>query len=303
MRRALAAALLLLALTHATPFPPAPALRVLSANVGNMDMLDDGPCAEWPARGALCVSADERAVTANVRRHDADVIALFEVIDPERCATTDDPAHVCGPHPGEDVASVRRIVGEGYTILCDGVGGYDCLAVRSAALTVDGCAPNGRCVAATPPQPAACVGQADYSSVFAVDSTWNGRAIRWVVAHPYQAITDEEDVCRDAQLRQALIELPGDGDTVIVGDLNIDPHRLWPFYESPATWFAAVGRGKRFRQLHGGVWWPPPTWNGVLALDHLAVDGLSGGCTVGAALDDGAGRLDHRPLVCLLTDG
>lgn len=301
-RRAIApVTLAALAALHVTPFAPAPSLTVLSANVGNLDMLADGPCAAWPARGALCVSDDERAVSASIHAYAPDVVALFEVISPDRCDPTDDPARVCGPHPGEDPASVRRLTGPEYTIVCDGIGGYDCIALRASMLTVEGCAPGARCVAPTPPQPDECAGHADFSSVFAVDSVWNGRPIRWIVAHPYQAISDEEDPCRAAQLRQALIDLPAAGPTALLGDLNIDPDRLWPWFASPDTWFAAVGYGKRFHELHDGLGVPAPTWKGLFALDHVAVSHLVGGCMVGDPLADAPDRLDHRPLWCAFT--
>lgn len=268
---------------------PAPDLVVLVANVGNLDMLGDGPCAEWPARGALCTKAHEDAVAARVRAIDPDVAVLMEVLDPARCDGHD--LEVC--HGSE--ASVRRIVGDGYTILCDGIGGYDCLAVR-ADIAVDGCAPGDRCVAETPAQPAACDGVGDYSSVSRARLDVLGRRLDVVLLHPYQAMDDEEDRCRSAQVQQAF-DLVGDGPTLVAGDVNYDPHRLGAWFGTGEVWSRHVGRGRRF--AHHGAGWPFPevTWIGMLTFDHVVSDALLGTCR---ARDLGVDGLDHRALVCPL---
>ncbi len=261
---ALAAALAL----HVPGMTPSPSFTLLSANVGNLDALTGGPCADWPARGALCVAADEDEAAASLKARSPDVIALFEVL------------------PTDGDASARRLLGAGYTMVCDGIGGYDCLGLNRERFEV--------ITVATPPQPAACAGKADFAAVFSVDVLWDGVPLRFVVAHPYQAFTDEEDLCREAQLQQTFVELPL-GDTVIVGDLNMDPDRMWWFFASPEVWHANVGRGRPFRTLDDGMILPDPTWLGALTLDHVLVRGLAGGCTTLPPLAD---RMDHRARWC-----
>lgn len=261
---ALAAALAL----HVPGATPRPSFTLLSANVGNLDALTGGPCAEWPARGALCVPADEVTASDALRARAPDVIALFEVL------------------PGDHDASAGRLLGPDYAVVCDRIGGYDCLGLRRDRFAVH--------ATATPDQPSVCAGKADFAAVFTVDTTWNGAPLRFVVAHPYQAFDDEEDRCREAQLQQAFVELP-QGDTVIVGDLNVDPDRMHWFFASPQVWHANVGSGRPFRSLHHGVLLPDPTWLGALTLDHVVVRGLAGGCSTIAPL---AERMDHRALWC-----
>lgn len=266
---------------------PAPDLLVLVANVGNLDMLEGGPCADWPARGALCTKAHEDAVAEQVRAIRPDVAVLMEVLDPSRC---EDGLEVCG---GE--ASVRRLVGDGYTILCDAIGGYDCLAVRDD-IPVDGCGRGERCVAETPPQPDACVGIGDFSSVSRARLVVRGRDLDVVVMHPYQAVNDDEDRCRAAQVQQAF-DLAGEGAALLAGDVNYDPYRLGAWFGTGEVWARHVGRGRRFAHHGAGRPLPETTWLGALTMDHVVSDGLLGTCRV---RDLGVEGLDHRALVCPL---
>lgn len=272
-----------------------PDVGVLVANVGNLDMLTDGPCAEWPARGALCVGADEDRVADAIVRGRPDVVALMEVIGAARCAAVPSDLEVC-LRGGE--SSVRRIVGAGYTVVCDAIGGYDCLAFRASMFEVVGCPGGGTCLAETAPHPAACADQADFSSVSWVTTRGRGGEVRWVLAHPYQAVNDEEDRCRAAQLRQAFAAVSGDGPAVVLGDLNVDPERLGWAFGSAQAWFEGLTRAG-LRDLHGGLLLPPGTWLGGLSFDRVAVRAWGGGCATLPPLA-GGGRGDHRAVQCAL---
>lgn len=259
--------------------PPAPVperhrLRVLSANVGNLDGVNHGPCPDQPYEGALCSLTQERSIRARIDALAPDVAVLVEVFDARRCE---------GAH-------------------------HDCLAVRSSRVAVRECPPGGTCVPGldTPAQPAECEGVGTISSVSRAHATIDGRAVTLVVMHPLNASSAQTDRCRAAQDRQGF-EVLADGPTLLAGDFNFDPYRLADLWLTGPYWQTQVGEGRRFRAHSlGEEQLPTQTWLDLATLDYVLTDFAHGSCevlgvTAGTRrLDEPERTMDHRALSCAL---
>ncbi len=296
------------------PTPPPPeTLTVLSANVGTLDEVFDGPCPSHPYRGALCSMEVEAVIRARIDQVRPDVALMMEVLDADHCdeGTWDgDPDLPCtGAPEREPYQSIRRILGEDYTITCDGIAHYDCVGVLSERIAIEQCSPGELCMgeSTTPPHPEECAGGGGITSVSRVDATLGERAFRIVVAHPLNAITAEDDACRHAQYLQAFDELPGDRDAIAAGDMNFDPYRFPDLFPSGEYWHTVVGEERRFtaHSVDGDP--PTPTWSGIVTLDFVLSDFLEGtdcevwGETPGTTpIDDDLARADHNAVLCRL---
>ena len=290
------------------PIPTPPEiLTVLSANVGTLDEVFDGPCPSAPYRGALCSMEVEAVIRERIDRVKPDVAVLMEVLDADYCdegTWEGDPDLPCTGAPDrEPYQQIRRLVGDDYTITCDGIAHYDCIAVRSARIAIEQCPGGELCMAmsTTPAHPEECVDSGGITSVSRVDATLaDGRGFRVIAAHPLNAITEDDDACRHAQYRLALDELPGDRDAIAAGDMNFDPYRFPDLFPSGEYWHTVVGEGNRF-VAHSVFEDPPvPTWSGIVTLDYVLSDFLTGhdceiwGETPGTdPIDGDLGRADH----------
>lgn len=287
-------------------------LRVVEANVGNLDEATGGPCPAAPYHGTPCSMGAERALAAGLAQLNADVVVLLEVLDADLCPPSSwdgGPDLACSGAPFRSpYQQVERLVGPGYVATCDGLGHYDCVAVRADAVRINEC-DGGTCMGAsfTPPQPDACQGVGSISSVSSVHAVVDGRELTVVVAHPLNATSLQTDPCRLAQLEQALEQLPGPGAALIAGDMNIDPYRLWEVFPSANRWHDFVGQGRRFTAHNLDADPPTPTWGTFATLDYVLTDEMQGSCVVlgnspGTAPLEGMPTFtDHRALSCTLS--
>jgi hypothetical protein len=147
------------------------------------------------------------------------------------------------------------------------------------------------------------------------------------VTHPNS--TDAS--CRAAELTDLFHEASASGETLVLGDFNLDPFRERD--ASVDVWDAHVGDDRPFRLLSGPVEHDPPHFTllpfesaqldptgslpvnvelgdrlGARTIDHvIATGGLGGVCTtLGEAsgtqrLEGPEGGLDHRALDCEVT--
>lgn len=275
-----------------TAVPTSTSLRVLEANLGNPDEALGGPCPAAPYHGATCSIAQEQATAANIAAIDPDVVFLMEILDADDCSAefqAGDADLACTGAPDRDpYQQAARYVGTDYTVVCDANEHYDCVAVRSSRITLDECAA-GVCegAAVTPARTANC-GASGIDSVSAAHATVDDRPLTLVFAHPIAGATDEP--CRVDQYRQAFEELPV-GDTLIAGDFNSDPYRL-PSWSSSAYFFTQVGDGEPFTAISVDADPPVPTFGGVITLDYVLSNAMTGACDV-LGIDPGTVRLDH----------
>ena len=288
-------------------------LRVLTANVGNLDEAEKTTCPAYH-KGSQCELSTEKIIAANLASHAPDIVVLNEVWDTARCkgVTEKDSGFVChAPDKLSVEQQARRYLGDGYTIVCDGIAHFDCIGVRSSRVTLDPtlCAAGKLCLgkAKTPGHPAACAGMGSITSVSSAGVTVDGLGFTVINGHPLNAYNNKGDPCRLAQYKQIFEVLAGGKRNLIMGDMNGDPIRFPSIFPSFVYWNKQVGPGRRFRYLSGPTEAspPPPTWMNSVTLDYVLSDGFaSGACrTLGAKadkdrLDHPTYRMDHLGIVC-----
>jgi len=283
-------------------------VRVLLANVGN---LDEGAETGCPStyRGALCSYAEEAAIADRITELEPDILILEEVFDHGRCpqqTEENDVDLLCtGEVPDSEAPySIQRLVGSGYTIVCDADSHFSCLAVRED-WTIEQCAASeGFCYedADTAPIPEECGDRASLTTVSRAKIQSEHGDFGVIFAHPLNG-TATDDACRLAQYEQAFETMAVDEQVLIAGDMNNDPYRFPDLFPSSVYWHEHVGETKRF-QAHSVDGSPPtPTWLDTMTLDYILSDFLAGGSCdiigVGSnPLDYPYNRMDHRGVSC-----
>ena len=287
-------------------------LRVLTANVGNLDGVwkKSTMCPSY-YQGAQCEPKTEQVIAKALAAYRPDIVVLNEVFDADLChgKNEKDPRWICNDHKNRSpYQQVRRYLGPDYTIVCDGIAHYDCIGVRTSRFTVKECAAGKVCMgeSQTPVHPAACKGIGSITSVSAAHLTIGGKGITVINGHPLNAVDFTGDACREAQYKQ-LFEVLADGQrTLIMGDMNGDPIRFPTIFDSFKYWNTRVGVGMRFRYHSGPAESTPPpaTFQSFFTLDYVLSDFLVGTCrTLGAVLDSHkldypVARMDHLAIVC-----
>lgn len=304
------------------PDAGARAFSLLAANVGNIDLFRCDT-----AIFKLCAKDQEDRIAAAIARAKPDVALLSELVTPEQCDALGprvEPWHVCHPtNRAQEPDQARRLLGAGYTIACEPRRGYECVAVRSAFATLEGCAPGALCRGLL--RSAAPVAGCDEGfTISAVTATVDGEAVDLVVAHPPSGLTPQSIACRRDFLPAALAprgvgsSLRQAGLALIGGDFNLDPFRR-PMDADVQLWrervrFSSSSPGGALLQHSGLPEHDPPYWTAPLTRstwDHVLSEGFAGRCaTLGAqkdhpALDEQKGtdleRLDHLAQYCVVS--
>jgi hypothetical protein len=199
-------------------------------------------------------------------------------------------------------------MGPEYTIACDDIEHFSCVAVRVGRVAIEECPEASLCLGGseTPPHPEECDVLGGHTSVSRVSASFAGRALNIVAAHPDNALSLQDDPCRFAQYRQVFEGLVDDRPAIVAGDFNLDPYRYPELFPSGIYWREHVGEGQRF-QAHNAVGnRPVPTFLGVATLDYVLSDFAEGECVVLGAtpgterIDEPLNTMDHRAVVCTL---
>jgi hypothetical protein len=137
----------------------------------------------------------------------------------------------------------------------------------------------------------------------------SGGTITLVAIHGSSGIKREDQQCRVKQFEQAFVDL-GDGRpaasgqlNLVMGDLNTDPGRMALLDPSAARFNDFVGPGKPFHFLTEVGLFVPPTYAGLINIDHVVGDALSGSCWIAGVTPNhppviDAVYFDHKPVVC-----
>lgn len=295
-------------------------MSVLVANVGNIDILRCGTVAF-----NMCWTEQEQIVTARIAALNPDVILLQEVMSADQCDALDAPPedHVCHASFVPDaVDQARRLVGDDYTIACDGRRGWECIAVKVSAGSIEGCEPGALCP--TGARVAPLVEGCDPGfTISAVTASIAGGTLDLINVHPPSNIAGPEagQACRKGYLEHVFEDgamLVENEVVFVAGDFNKDPWReldaldvlYWNEHVSPHR-----DDAERTFAYHSGILeHDPPYYTSVLSrktLDHAVSRGLIGHCiTLGAheghgPLDLFHGRpieqLDHLAIWCTLS--
>ena len=289
-------------------------VRVLTANVGNLDEAEKTTCPAYH-KGSQCELSLEKIIAGNIARHAPDIVVLNEVWDSNLCkgVSEKNAGFVChAPDKLSPAQQARRYLGPGYTIVCDGIAHFDCIGVKTKRVTLDPklCPAGGLCLgkAETPAHPAACKGMGSITSVSSAGVIVDGLTFTVVNGHPKNAYNNAQDPCRHAQYKQMFETLAAGKRNLLMGDMNGDAIRFPTGFPSFVYWNTQVGAGKRFR-YHSGpaeATPPPPTWMNSVTLDYVLSDFAQGVCnTLGKKadkdrLDHPKYRMDHLGIVCNL---
>ncbi len=243
---------------------------------------------------------------------DPDVVVFQEIFWPGDCADMPLEAaigFVCEEWQDGDSTVMERLLGSDYQYMCN-LGHPDkCAAVHKRFGTFGGC------------DSAVCLEGMDGSQIEgcghgarigrATINLTGGGTLTLVNIHGSSGLTEEDAACRVKQFEQVFVDL-GDGEpganglvNLVMGDLNTDPGRLADADASAARFNDFVGEGKAFRYLTKVGMDAPPTY-GVLNIDHVVSDSLTGSCWH-PTVDAGHGPVmeafffDHLPAVCSLS--
>ena len=271
------------------------AVKVLQANIGNSN-LNCGLASYWK----LCLQNVENAIRDRVAQVNADVVLLNELHPDWLCrgnaATWANG--VCENYTTRAVRDqVRRILGSGYTIVCDPWHGWDCIGIKKViggvAATVANDSAGRTCPAgylcgyatdfsngdatATNKEPYFHEYAATYNSssvdggfhMLYVDATINGVPMRIVNGHPQSggSGTGAKEQARSVQIGNAFSQwLAGQPRVLLGGDINTDVY-TWDGDVSAQTWRTYVdnydasgNRTDKTYWYHSGVAENGGTW-------------------------------------------
>jgi len=306
------------------PPPPELTFTAVSFNTGTSESLrhdalpDDGyGYAEamvsdaWYGDGLAWLPAVEatRRFFAEVA---PDVVAFQEIFYSGECADIPPEARtgfVCETWSDGDPTVAQTILGDGYQIACNLGKSDKCAAVRRDFGTFRGC-DSDLCLEGLDGGIVDGCGSGSRIGRGVIDLVGGG-TLTLVGVHGSSGISLEDMDCRVLQFEQVFVDL-GDGApaangavNVVMGDLNTDPGRLVDGDPSAARFADFVGEGKAFHFVSDVGPRAPPTYSGILNIDHVASDAFEGSCWV-AGVTDGhppvidAVYFDHKPVVCTL---
>jgi hypothetical protein len=281
---------------------PVTSFSFLSANVGNTSPL----C--WPYVVKLCRRDVEQRLARKIQALRPDVVALQEVLPPWLCRRfrLKMPGGACSGL--DERPQVQRLLGDDYSIVCDGRNQYECIAVHTGAGSIEGVAP-GKLAVTDRIDDEGAEGCRRSVSIMAATVTIRGLTFDLVNGHA----ENRDPACRLAALRQIFESqrlITGDR-LLLAGDWNLDPWR-----EDDASsryWREQVGAkaGKGLVYHSGPTEHQPPRPTLVYPFlkrtyDHVASSFLTGvlqvlGESPGTERLDGGRGCDHRALYGVLT--
>lgn len=293
--------------------------RLLTANVGNADIFD---CSDYLYK--LCLTSQENILTENIAELAPDIVSVQEVFDEGLCAEMDVETHtdrMCYKYTEKQIhQQARRLLGNGYTIVCDANSHFECIGVKTTFAAVSGCSLGSICIGGagvTHDVPDGCDTKAGLLGIDIVFS--NNSTVRITNAHP-QATGES---CRAGELQRVFegydnvpALAPTDRKTIMMGDMNMDPYRDASSNADVIAWKEHVGTGKSFYYLSGIAEHNPPYKTSITGstIDHVISNFAIGTCvTLGEAA--GTTRLDginigtdyyqpetndHRAILCNL---
>ena len=270
---------------------------VLTANVGN----SDPHCLPFLLK--LCREEVEDRIATNIQLLNPDVVAIQETISSDLCEFPFSTAvnNIC--KKSQDVPQIRRLLGDGYTIVCESRNGFECIGVRKDIGSIHGCELGDLCV--TERMEVQGEGCRSNVGVMAVTAQVRGRVFDIVNAHP----ESRNAACRLVSIRQifedqgtphALVQEP---NLLILGDLNFDPWREQDV--STAYWNQRVALPEtHLYYYHSGIAEHDPPFPSLRYLifsrtyDHAVSNFLLGTMTTlgeapGTSRLDGGSGLDH----------
>lgn len=237
-----------------------------------------------------------------------DLIAFQELFHPPLCAEIPaefHPRFICERWRPGDITVAEDILGPAYQIACHRDRPDKCVALHQRFGRFRGC-DQAFCPDHLEGGFTEGCGGGTRIGRGEIELT-DGSRLTVVNIHGTSGITPADQACRVEQFEQVFVDLR-DGNGVpgangqrnlVLGDLNTDPGRFVLTDPSARTWRRFVGEDRPFRQLSEIGLLAPPTYLGLVNIDHVASDALSGACADESPTEIVA--FDHRPIVCELS--
>ncbi len=238
-----------------------------------------------------------------------DVVGFQEIFHPGECASIPTDAHagfVCESWADGDPTVAQRVVGMGYQVACHQGKNDKCIAVRREFGTIRGC-DSDLCMDFLDGAEVPDCGSGSRIGRAVVDRI-DGSVLTVVNVHGSSGVAAEDTACRVAQFEQVFVDLDGEpaanGElNLVLGDLNTDPGR-YDGVEASATRFAELARERGFTFATEIGRTAPGSYGGLVDIDHVLSDGLSGSCRIPGVTDDepvsAVRYFDHAPVICEL---
>ncbi len=233
-----------------------------------------------------------------------DVIGFQEIFYSPECEMIPAearPGFVCEFWKPGDPTVAQVILGEGYQVACHPGKSDKCLAVKTSFGRFAGCEGDFCLEGLQGERVEGCGGGARVGK--GVVERSDGERLVVVNVHGSSGFSEEDQNCRTAQFEQAFAALESEADAnLLLGDLNTDPFRLFSGDPSADT-FRRLAAAKRMNFISDAGTEAPPTYAGLLSIDHVLGDRLEGACWA-AGVSEGRSAVseqvyfDHRPIVC-----
>lgn len=246
-----------------------------------------------------------------------DLVAFQEVFYSGDCAQIPLEAHpgfVCEGWQAGDPTVAQQLVGAGYQVACH-VGMPDkCLAVSRRFGRIRGCE-GDLCLDGLQGSKVEGCGHGARVGRAVVELA-EGGTLTAVNVHGNSGLEAADMACRTQQFERVFSDLGmGDGTpgangerNLIMGDLNTDPARLAGGDPSADAIVRYVGRGKAFHFVSPIGAEAPPTYAGIVNIDHVISDVFGGECWAPGVMPGhppltSIAYFDHKPLVCVVQEG
>jgi hypothetical protein len=243
-----------------------------------------------------------------------DIVAFQEIFHPGECPSIPGDQYagfVCDGWTDGDPTVVQTVVGAGYQVACHLDKPDKCIAVKRAFGSFRGC-DGDVCLDGLDGARVMDCGGGSRIGRGVVDLVAGG-SITVVNVHGSSGLASGDQDCRVKQFEQVFVDI-GDGSgepaangavNVVLGDLNTDPGRFVGTDDSADRFVDFVGDGLDFHFVSDVGVEAPPTYAGIVNIDHIVSDAYSGQCwsagvTEGHPLVTETIYFDHTPLVCAL---
>jgi hypothetical protein len=237
--------------------------------------------------------------------HPADIVAFQEIFDPALCAEIPLEAHVgfvCEGWQTGMPTVAEQLVGAGFVVACHPGKSDKCIAVRQTFASIDGCS-GPLCRDAGFGYPISGCGKGARAARFVLRRP-GGEVLHVRHVHGNSGLADSDKQCRVQLFQAALTDLEP-GRHLVLGDFNTDPVRFAGLDPSADALLALTASGQPLQFLTEIGADTPPTYGGLVGIDHVLGVGLQGSCShAGVSADLPAastvGWWDHTPVRCLL---
>ncbi len=246
---------------------------------------------------------------------DPDMVVFQEIFYVGECADIPAEARVdffCENWSPADPTVALLVLGDGWQVGCNLEKPDKCAAVNRRFGTFRGCSED-LCLDGLDGFKVEGCGKGSRVGRGVIDLAGGG-ILNLINFHGTSGMSAEDQQCRVRQVEQVFVDLgdgePGAGGThnLVMGDLNTDPGRWADFDRSAARWNDFTGDGQAFHFVTEKGPEAPPSYMGLVNIDHVVSDVLEGSCWV-AGLNEGHPPVieetyfDHTPVVCGLQVG